>query len=384
MFFSKSFYLAYYTKNINKKILTYNQEWVEKENSTITPDFNIQDLFSCVEGIPFSFIDLFNGYVIAFLIGLNAIHITRERHSGSKKLQLLQGTHFITYWISNYIFDFFVNIISIATILITLSVIASVNDDSEAYVLLGTTHINAFYLFVFMVIGSFSWSTFAYLWSFLFKSDIAAFVVIYLVLAGVATIDMVMGYLFLLYDSEKWTRPFAESFRTAFTVLFPNIPVKRALYNLKIQHIESCVRYVTKRAEVSTFDWATPGIGSILTYNVIFLIFGIGLLFFIEIFGASMKHSITQLFIRKKTGAIEQLEDDVDAEVNRIYSEPIRGLVGKEPIVVKNLYKKYKVKGKEVVAVNNLSFGVASGECFGYIQHLKRFNYYNFSIVLCC
>jgi len=36
-----------------------------------------------------------------------------------------------------------------------------------------------------------------------------------------------------------------------------------------------------------------------------------------------------------------------------------------EPLVVRNLIKKYKKKGKRFNAVDNLSFGIQSSECFG-------------------
>lgn len=383
-----SFYFAYAANNTNKKILTYNQEWTEKESGIPQGVF---DILQCVEGIPFSFIDLFNGYVIAFLMGLNAIHVTRERSNGSKRLQLLQGTHFITYWVSNYIFDFVINLISIGTIVTTLVVVASLNGDSEAFVLLGTYEINAFYLFAFMVISSLSWSTFAYLWSFLFKSDIVAFVVLYLVLAAVATVDMVMAFLYLIWFQNKLEQAsmytFQEVFRTIFALVFPNIPVKRAIFYLKVQNIEQCVQFLAddfNKKNVGSFEWLAPGLGSLLTYNCIFLVVGITLLFCIEMFGAHLKHVLVKVFsrisyeivrslnrVRSKTddnindNKSEPFEADVDTEINRVYGDSLLDLVSKEPIVVKNLYKRYRVKGREVVAVNNLSFGIQPGECFG-------------------
>lgn len=55
-------------------------------------------------------------------------------------------------------------------------------------------------------------------------------------------------------------------------------------------------------------------------------------------------------------------------EVNRVKNA--EKLSVSEPLVVKNLVKKYKKKGKNFNAVDNLSFGIESSECFGYNRYV--------------
>jgi hypothetical protein len=45
--------------------------------------------------------------------------------------------------------------------------------------------------------------------------------------------------------------------------------------------------------------------------------------------------------------------------------EDAEKLSASDPLVVKNLRKKYKKKGKRFNAVDNLSFGIESAGCFG-------------------
>jgi ABC-type glutathione transport system ATPase component len=57
------------------------------------------------------------------------------------------------------------------------------------------------------------------------------------------------------------------------------------------------------------------------------------------------------------------LDHDVLEEAKRVeYADKISI---DEPLVVRNLIKKYKKKGKRFNAVDNLSFGIQSSECFG-------------------
>lgn len=59
--------------------------------------------------------------------------------------------------------------------------------------------------------------------------------------------------------------------------------------------------------------------------------------------------------------------DDVDAGVRnesfRIQTLDTRHLV--DPVVVKNLVRRFKKNGRNFNAVNNINFGIGKGECFG-------------------
>lgn len=60
------------------------------------------------------------------------------------------------------------------------------------------------------------------------------------------------------------------------------------------------------------------------------------------------------------------MESDVFRETKRIEGLDINKLIDIEPLVVKNLFKKFKKNKKTLIAVNNLSFGIKKSTCFGY------------------
>jgi len=188
---------------------------------------------------------MLNGLLISFLISLNTIVLIRERNSGSKSLQLLHGTHFAIYWLANYIFDLLVYFISILSILITLQIVSSFDEQNDAYLLLGSRGENFIYMLIFLAFSSLSWPVFAYIWSFLFKRDIVGFVVLFLVLSCAIFLDMIMVILQLVFlNSEvyKSWKTFADVSRTLLALFFPGVTTKKAFYNLKKQSLPECLK----------------------------------------------------------------------------------------------------------------------------------------------
>lgn len=210
------------------------------------------DSLQCIEGVPFSNYDFINGLLIAFLVSFSVMNLIRERKNGSKFLQLLSGTHPIVYWTANYIFDFTLYLINSLTILVVLSLVslATSNVNSEAYILMRVHPENLFYLLGFLMVASMAWASLAYVWSFLFDSDVAGFLVLFGVLSTANFVDMIFGYLNYFYTmgscSLNWNtgsmvcrqnkeKVIMEMVRFMLLFLFPNVPVKRALYGLKIE-----------------------------------------------------------------------------------------------------------------------------------------------------
>lgn len=237
-----SFILAYASKNSNKTISS-NINTINREYMSNNSDSGTLELLNCAEIIPFTVVDSLNGVLIAFLISLNTIALTRERKSGSKSLQLLHGTHFTVYWLSNYIFDFLLYFFNIMCMLVTMKLVSLTDHTGELYMILGVKPENFWYLLTFLVSASFSWSTFAYVWSFKFKSDILGFVVLFLVQCGAIFVDMIMVVVITIfgYDTNNFWVKMAKFFRTLFSLTFPSIGLKRALFNLKIQNIPECI-----------------------------------------------------------------------------------------------------------------------------------------------
>ena len=96
------------------------------------------------------------------------MNVAKERLNGSKQLQMLTGIHYITYWISNYIFDLMICLINVSSMVFILKMVHLAKNDP-------TSEVDAIvkdslgYLYVVLLFSSFAWCSLAYFWSFFFK-----------------------------------------------------------------------------------------------------------------------------------------------------------------------------------------------------------------------
>lgn len=187
--------------------------------------------------------------IIAFVIACTTISLIRERTSGSKSLQMLSGTNYLTYWLSNIIFDVCVYAFSIGTMIVAIKIVAVIRrstDETNDTVIVGYKSETLLYLLAFMLIASFSWAFLAYVCSFFFKSDVIGFVVVLLVLGFACLFDMLLGYLKLLVVGVSGGQVgtlgrITDLARYALAFLFPNVAVKRVVFNLKLQNLPICI-----------------------------------------------------------------------------------------------------------------------------------------------
>ena len=127
-----------------------------------------------------------------------------------------------------------------------LVALARSQDTTNDTVIVGYKGETLLYLLIFMILASLSWALLAYVCSFLFKSDVIGFVVVLLVLGFACLFDMILGYLKLLDVGISGGKVGAlgkitDVIRYVFVFLFPNISVKRAVFNLKLQNMPMCI-----------------------------------------------------------------------------------------------------------------------------------------------
>lgn len=172
----------------------------------------------------------------------------RERANGSKQLQFLTGTHYVTYWTSNFIFDLCVYFIIVSSMMIALKIVNAIRNDPSAEIYPIASDDSLGYLFFLMLVAMFSWCSYAYMWSFLFKSEIIGFVVLAILLGFMAFLDVIWIFLQLLLlnggtEPTDGSRAI-QGIRYVFAVLFPTVTIKRGFYNLKIQNNTYCIKNV--------------------------------------------------------------------------------------------------------------------------------------------
>lgn len=238
--------LAMLTNDATKSISTTNKPIAA--NGSLSSN-NYLEVLACIDSLPVSLLDFLNSLIVALLVGFMVIHPGRERLNGSKQLQYLSGTHYAIYWLSNYLFDLAVYIFGISTMVIALKLINGIKNDSsiEIYPIASDNTLGYFYLLLF--ISTFAWCSFAYVWSFFFKSEIVCFVVLAIFLGFMAFLDVILVFLQLLITDGSTGNAgssFVRALRIIIALVFPNVNLKRGMYNLKIKSNSYCIDNVNK------------------------------------------------------------------------------------------------------------------------------------------
>ena len=218
-------------------------------NSSLSNSTSFLELLACLDTLPLSLLNFINSIIIAFVISILVMHIARERLNGSKQLQFLSGTHYLTYWISNYIFDLIVCFFIASSMVLMLKIVDLIKNDlsSETSPVAASDSLGYFYLL--MLFSIFTWCSLAYAWSFLFKTDIICFIVLFIILTFLAFADTVLTFVVLIFQnsspgSSNVGANVFSAIRIILMLLFPNITIKRGLYNLKIRANSYCISQV--------------------------------------------------------------------------------------------------------------------------------------------
>ena len=147
--------LAYYSSNsLTKTISTYNTPIAA--TSTLTGNTFV-DYLACLDTLPLSILNFVNAIIIGFIISIIVVHIGRERVNGSKGLQLLSGTHFVTYWAANHIFDFIVCLFNVGTMVAMLKLVNSIRNDSSIEIYSVGVDPQVDYVLLLLIFSIFSW-----------------------------------------------------------------------------------------------------------------------------------------------------------------------------------------------------------------------------------
>jgi hypothetical protein len=193
---------------------------------------------------------MIHSIIVGIIIGLCTMHIAQERINGSKQLQLLSGSHYVTYWLANYLFDTFVIFTNVVSIVIAMRLVNfGINDTShELYQIAASTNTLGFFTLI-LFFSSLTWSLLAYILSFHFKSSVICFVFLAMFLGFMAFLDGVLTFLHILLlnpgDVTGGTPNAASNLvwllKNILILLFPNMVVKHASYNLKIRTNSYCI-----------------------------------------------------------------------------------------------------------------------------------------------
>lgn len=115
-------------------------------------------VLACLDILPNSLYNFIMSIIVAYMIAISTMHIARERINGSKQLQLLSGTHYSTYWLANFLFDWPIFVVQSFLLVILLAIInAGRNDNTvEIYAIASSGSIMISYFFL-LFFSSFAW-----------------------------------------------------------------------------------------------------------------------------------------------------------------------------------------------------------------------------------
>ena len=241
--------LDYLTNDTSYSITSVNSPI--NSDSSLANSTDFLELLACFDTVPLTLINFINAVIVAFVISILVMHVSRERLNGSKQLQLLSGTNYITYWISNYIFDLFICLFIASTMVLMLKLVDLIKNDpsSETAAIASSNSLGYFYLL--MLFSMFAWCSMAYVWSFCFKSDLIGFIILFILLAFLAFIDAIFIFVQLILvnnnpNPNNGGLKIFSALRFLLMLIFPNLTIKRGLYNLKIRGNSYCIDKVNE------------------------------------------------------------------------------------------------------------------------------------------
>lgn len=236
-------------KSSPKSITTYNTPL--PANSTRYNGNRFLKYLACFDILPLSLLNLFTSINVGFFISLLVMHTAKERINGFKCLQLLSGTPKLIYWFTNYIFDFILCAINVGLLISVLKLVDYFKNDSTSELNAISMYPTVGYVALILFVSAFTWPILAHLWSFLFKSDVTSFVILAIVLGIIPFIDVVFAFVLLFIntgpDYADVRAPGSDALdvlRMIITIIFPNLTVKKAIYNLKIRNSTYCINSI--------------------------------------------------------------------------------------------------------------------------------------------
>ncbi len=194
------------------------------------------------------------------------MHVAKEKINGSKNLQLLSGTHQLTYWASNYLFDYALCLYNACLLIVVIAALGFARNSGLASV--SDVSITAQwptigYVILVLLVSSLSWPVYGYCWSFFFKSDVTAFVVLLLLLSVATFLDVIFSFVqifahitnaSLAADSALPLLMYA--LRLLLSIFFPNVTIKRQLFDLRLRSNNYCIDTLNSIIKSKPHNWA--------------------------------------------------------------------------------------------------------------------------------
>ncbi|KAF1792417.1 P-loop containing nucleoside triphosphate hydrolase [Phytophthora cactorum] len=285
------------------------------------------------------------------------VMLVRERSPdhNSKHQQLVSGVGINSFWTANYIWDFTVFLVPavFALVLIQAYDLATLTGSSSCVSCEGSTFLA---VIVLLLVFGLAICPHAYCWSYLFKDPASSQTYMILINFVLGLALMIVSFVMQVIESTGS----ADKALQFIWRLSPLFCLGRGLLNLTIIEITHTGGAEADN-ELSKDPFALENTG----YAIIYLLFDAVLYYAIAV---GIDYAMTFPKIKSALSKdpdipveSRETDDDVRDEVDRV----LMGGADNDTIKLQNLRKVYR-KG-EKVAVQDLSFGLKQGECFGFL-----------------
>ncbi|XP_017058999.1 phospholipid-transporting ATPase ABCA3 [Drosophila ficusphila] len=305
---------------------------------------------------------------MGFVTACYAVAIIKEQETKAKLLQLLSGVDVFAYWMSHFIWDFFMFFISALVAILTIAAFQEIGYSTPL-------ELSRFFLLLLI----FAWAAIplSYVLASRFSDSATGFIriAIFNTLTGTGLFMLFLTLNFEAFQLKHVAKQLAWYFR-----IFPPYCLASSTHNIHIGFSirrgceDSRLQKITQKSRCAVplccnipdyFAWENPGV---LPEIVYLITVGIVLFLYLIVLDTKTLESIYESCCKlcagrkRSTGGSTNENEDVAME-RSVVIDLINAERKDIPLLVNNITKKYKEK----LAVRGISFHVAQNECFGLL-----------------
>lgn len=290
---------------------------------------------------------------LSFVPASFVVFLVHERVTKSKHLQFVSGVEPGTYWLANYVWDL-CNYLVPAFICIFVFL---------AFGLPAYTGRNFPTVIALVLLYGAAITPLMYPSNWIFNVPSTAYISLICINLFIGLTATLATFVLELFPDDPELQDVNDVLRWLF-LIFPNYCLGRGLMDLarneyiaEYSELAAEITGSTSRGFTSPFTWKL--VGRNLVFLAIEAVVFLAMTYVIELIKSSRTARKEQT--RPSPIALAGEDSDVIAERKRVENET------DDLLRVRNLTKIYKSRGKLKVAVNQLTFGVPHGQCFGLL-----------------
>uniref|UniRef100_A0A182MY51 ABC transporter domain-containing protein n=1 Tax=Anopheles dirus TaxID=7168 RepID=A0A182MY51_9DIPT len=308
----------------------------------------------------------YTGFAMSFVVGFYVIFYIRERVTKAKLLQLVSGVNRLTYWFTGFIWDYLTYAFVCIFIIITVAIF------QEPGFSTGGEVFRLYSVFLFVGVPALPLT---YIVTLYYNVAPAAFIRVSVAYIVMGTALFIFVYLLGtdMFELEELSDVLSNVF-----LIFPHFALCDAIVNLSHMSVTIDTCDTVRPPGVTPlpicndglyyYQWDRPGIGRHLLYCLLMTVVYFVVLFLLDfkvlkLIVQKVREWYHRKYHKQETGSSEaEMDSDVQREKERIGAMTLDERA-RTNLVAHEMTKYYN----RFLAVNKLSVGINSSECFGLL-----------------